>query len=156
MNGNAVTRGTMGMKSESNLLILLQSMEPELDAEEYIFCSGAAPVQKGGVLDAWAVITEPEGKTFILKKKNADEIGISYESVFKKITLKVYSSLTAVGLTAAVASGLAAYGISANVVAGYYHDYIFVQREKASAAVKCLKELTASVPPVSAGSAAKQ
>ena len=150
MNGNAVTRGTMGMKSESNLLILLQSMEPELDAEEYIFCSGAAPVQKGGVLDAWA------GKTFILKKKNADEIGISYESVFKKITLKVYSSLTAVGLTAAVASGLAAYGISANVVAGYYHDYIFVQREKASAAVKCLKELTASVPPVSAGSAAKQ
>ncbi|MCK9170699.1 MAG: ACT domain-containing protein [Treponema sp.] len=140
----------MGMKSESNLSILLQSMEPEIDAEEYIFCSSAVCVQKSAASDVWAVITEAEGKTFILKKKNADENEIPYESVFKKITLNVYSSLTAVGLTAAVASALASYGISANVVAGYYHDHIFVQSEKSASAVKCLKELAASEASVSA------
>ncbi|WP_139151741.1 ACT domain-containing protein, partial [Vibrio anguillarum] len=35
---------------------------------------------------------------------------------------------------------LASYGISANVIAGYYHDHIFVQQEKAEKAMAALKE----------------
>lgn len=67
-----------------------------------------------------------------------------YESLFKQITLTVYSSLDALGLTAAVARKLASHGISANVVAAYYHDHIFVQKEKADEALLALKELSAA------------
>ena len=55
-------------------------------------------------------------------------------------SLMIHSSLDAVGLTAAVASRLADHGISANVVAGYYHDHIFVPVEAAEQALGALKE----------------
>ena len=57
-------------------------------------------------------------------ENRADESGLSYESIFSKITLEIHSSLDAVGLTAAFSNKLTSYGISANVVAGYYHDHI--------------------------------
>ncbi|WP_229764900.1 ACT domain-containing protein, partial [Vibrio cholerae] len=42
--------------------------------------------------------------------------------------------------TAAFATKLAEHGISANVIAGYYHDHIFVQKEKAQQALQALGE----------------
>lgn len=118
-------------------------MEPELDAGEYVFCSTAETGQGVDAGDAWAVITEDEGKTFILKRESADRCGVRYESIFRKITLKIHSSLDAVGLTAAVSAALAMQGISANVVAGYYHDHIFVQSVNAAGAVEAMKKLAA-------------
>ena len=56
-------------------------------------------------------------------------------------TLLYASELSAVGLTAAFARVLGDAGISANVIAGYYHDHIFVswtQREAAVAALQAL------------------
>ena len=44
------------------------------------------------------------------------------------------------GLTAAVATKLASKGISANVIAAYYHDHIFVQKEKVALALEALNE----------------
>jgi hypothetical protein len=49
--------------------------------------------------------------------------------------------LDAVGLTAAFSSKLAEHGISANVIAGYFHDHIFVQKEHAEKAIAALNEL---------------
>ena len=89
-----------------------------------------------------AAVTEREGLTLVIPKSKADESGISYESVFRCITLTVHSSLDAVGLTAAFSSKLAEHGISANVVAGYFHDHIFVQRELAEKAIEAIGELT--------------
>ncbi|WP_238326176.1 ACT domain-containing protein [Marinomonas sp. S3726] len=57
--------------------------------------------------------------------------------------MTVHSSLDAVGLTAAVATKLAEHDISANVIAAYYHDHIFVQKEKADAALQALKSFQA-------------
>jgi hypothetical protein len=50
--------------------------------------------------------------------------------------------LDAVGLTAAFANKLKDYDISANVIAGYYHDHIFVQHAVAEQALAALNEFT--------------
>jgi hypothetical protein len=54
----------------------------------------------------------------------------------------VHSSLETVGLTAAFSTKLGEHGISANVIAGYYHDHIFVQSDLAKSAIDALHELT--------------
>ncbi len=122
---------------------LLKSMTPEIQSGEYVFC-----VVKGNCIDyahlnPLAFFVESEGLTLILPVEAAGKAQLAYESKFKQITLKVHSSLDAVGLTAAVATKLSSYGISANVVAAYYHDHIFVQSEKANEALSALKELSA-------------
>ena len=87
-------------------------------------------------------VEEEEGLTLIITRSEADERSIDYDSVMKKITLKVHSSLEAVGLTAAFASVLGEHNIIANVVAGFYHDHIFVQSDRADAAMAALKTLS--------------
>ena len=77
----------------------------------------------------------------IVPKPKADERNISYESVFRGITLTIHSSLDAIGLTAAFSNKLTEQRISANVIAGYYHDHIFVQSELAEKAIAALNEL---------------
>ena len=57
------------------------------------------------------------------------------------ISLHVHSDLQAVGLTAAFANALGSVGISCNVIAGAYHDHIFVPLEKAQAAMQALQDL---------------
>ena len=93
-------------------------------------------------LEPFAAVTESEGLTLVIPKLKADQHQIAYESVFRCITLNVHSSLDAVGLTAAVSTQLAEYGISANVIAGYFHDHIFVQDELADKAIIVISELT--------------
>ncbi|CAH9050288.1 hypothetical protein PSECIP111854_00500 [Pseudoalteromonas sp. CIP111854] len=130
------------MSGETNLAILLSTMEPELLDEEYVFISVAGG-QYGDAaqLSPKAMFLEQEGMTLVVSKSMADQFNYSYESVFKCITLSVHSSLDAVGLTAAFANKLASYDISANVIAGFYHDHIFVQTEKASQALAALKSV---------------
>lgn len=54
----------------------------------------------------------------------------------------MHSSLEAVGLTAAFATELTRHGLSANVVAGYYHDHVFVDADDAERAVAVLQTLS--------------
>jgi hypothetical protein len=61
-----------------------------------------------------------------------------------RVTLNIHSSLEAVGLTAAVSQALASEAISANVVAGFYHDHIFVPQTAGKRAVACLTLLSAT------------
>ncbi len=95
-------------------------------------------------LDPLASFVEKEGLALIIPIGTAERAQLVYESTFKQITLTVHSSLEAVGLTAAIATKMESCGISANVVAAYYHDHIFVQTEKADAALAALKELSAA------------
>lgn len=129
------------MPGQENLAVLLESMDPELASEEFIYFSCMKPTEEFPGIKPWAIIREKEGVTLILEKSEADEYGVRGGSVFRRITLNVHSSLDAVGLTAAIATRLAQAGISANVVAGYYHDHVFVQRDRAEEAVGLLKEL---------------
>ena len=130
------------MSGETNLDKLLASMSPQLDDAEYVFCSiENARYGDFSRLEPVAAIGEAEGLTLIVPRIRADEAGLGYESVYRRITLRVHSSLDAVGLTAAFSGKLTRYGISANVVAGYYHDYVFVHCQHAEKAIDALDEL---------------
>lgn len=130
------------MTGEVDLAVLLRSMEPVLDADAYGY--GVLPLGTDlpDGLDAFAVIAEPEGKTVVATVKALDHAGVVYQGQWARISLTVHSDLAAVGLTAAFARELALHGISANVVAGYYHDHIFVQWERRTAAMVALTALT--------------
>ena len=129
------------MSGETNLEKLLASMSPVLNDGEYVFVSFEnARYGDYSEMEPIAAIIESEGLTVVIPKSTADSHGLSYESAFKSITLKVHSSLEAVGLTAAFASKLTEHNISANVIAGYYHDHILVQTGEAGRALAALQE----------------
>ena len=121
---------------------ILASMNPVVDAVDCVFVTmqGTAYLDLT-LLDPVASIMEAEGMSLIVPKVNADDAGLVYEGVYRKITLRVHSALDSVGLTAAVATALANKGISANVVAGYYHDHIFVPVSSSREAMEVLHEL---------------
>lgn len=130
------------MTGETDIEKLLASMSPVLIHGEYVFCSFPdAQYGERSELKPFASCVEHEGLTLIIPRSRADTNQLSYDSVFRGITLRIHSSLDAVGLTAAVSVKLTEYGISANVIAGYFHDHIFVQSEYAEKAMAALGEL---------------
>jgi uncharacterized protein len=101
---------------------LLAGLRPALSPEPYVYALGPAPT--GTVV--FASIAEDEGLTLVLTRDEADAAGLRPEWAAARITLRVDSTLTDVGLTAAVSSRLAAHGIPCNIVAGLAHDHLFV------------------------------
>jgi hypothetical protein len=130
------------MPGEKDLDVLLSTMSPTLAADEFVFAS--FPLAQYGdhpELSPIATVVEREGLTLVVPRDLADATGLDYASAFRKITLEVHSSLDAVGLTAAVSARLTEHGISANVVAGYFHDHVFVQTEVADEALAAVRAL---------------
>jgi uncharacterized protein len=133
----------LAMTGETNIETLLRALSPRLLEGTFVFCTlkngrygdlaHAAPV---------ASFQESEGLTLVLSKEEADREKLNYNGLFRCITLGVHSSLEAVGLTAAISTVLAKHHISANVIAGYYHDHIFVQAEQATEAVELIQQLS--------------
>jgi hypothetical protein len=114
-----------------------RDIRPELSAEPYVFATGEPPP---GV-SAFAVIREDEGVTLILTRADADRAGLAYDYVAARITLRVGSALTDVGLTALFSRTLAAAGISCNVIAGLAHDHLFVGWDQGARALTLLRGL---------------
>lgn len=130
------------MQAIKDLRRLLETLEPALSSEEYIFCSFENAVYGDfKELRPICAYQEDEGLTLIIDRKMADRSGLEYSSVYRRITLQVHSSLDAVGLTAAVAGQLSDCGINANVVAAFHHDHIFVPAAKAASAMTALQTL---------------
>lgn len=131
------------MVGEADLQVLLSSMSPILSNIEYVFLSfEGAGYGDYAELEPIASLAEMEGLTLVIQRSKAIEHSLVYGSTYKHITLEVHSSLDAVGLTAAFATKLTEHGISANVIAGYFHDHIFVKSVDAEKAVACLKEFS--------------
>lgn len=131
------------MSGETDLGRMLAQMSPRLVDGEFVFLTFTdAGYGDRAELEPVAAVSEAEGLTLVVPRHRADAHGLAYESVFRAITLQVHSSLDAFGLTAAFATRLAEHGISANVVAGFYHDHIFVQREAAARALEALESLS--------------
>ncbi|MFC1777139.1 ACT domain-containing protein [Pseudomonadota bacterium] len=129
------------MAGEKNLEKLLGSMSPVLVKGEYVFCT-LKNSKYGDYADARPIASfeEAEGLTLVLPKEAADRFDLSYDGIFRCITLAVHSSLEAVGLTAAVAGKLADHGIAANMIAAYFHDHVFVQANLAEQVIGLLLE----------------
>ena len=126
---------------ETNLNNLIKNMEPILNEGEYVFASvkNVTSIPREITI---CEIKEREGITVVLSKKNAEELGLTFEFIAAWITLNIHSSLEAVGLTAAFASELEKHNISCNVIAGYYHDHIFVDKKDKEKAMKVLWGMT--------------
>lgn len=129
------------MAGETDLTKLVRSLQPQLNEGEYIFAKidnkRQIPTQ-----DIIGFFREQEGVTLILEKEKADAMHITYGFIASWISLQVHSSLEAVGLTAVFATELAKHAISCNVVAGFYHDHIFVNHNLGEKAIKILSELS--------------
>jgi uncharacterized protein len=127
----------------SDLTTLIASMSPRLNCGVFAFIS-----VDGEHKQAWenvvAAIREPEGLSLVVPLEVAERLGASIHFRAAWITLTVHSDLQAVGLTAAFSRALADVGISGNVVAGAYHDHIFVPHEQASEAMAVLVSLQQS------------
>ncbi len=132
------------MSGETDLATLLRSMQPVLRPEIYVFVTmppgGPAPAKLSPVM----TFREQEGVTLIVPRREAEAAGLAGAFPCRMITLKVHSSLEAVGFLATVAARLAAGGISANAVSAFYHDHLFVPVERAEEAVNILKQLAPS------------
>jgi hypothetical protein len=129
------------MSGETDLSTLLQTLQPELSAEAFVFVSVPYAVSPTQLANALMVYKEDEGTTLILESSFASNEGFAVDSIFKRITCNVHSSLDAVGMTAVMSAALTKANISANVVAGYYHDHIFVPAGRADEAITVLLEL---------------
>jgi len=129
------------MGAEKNLAVLLAAMRPKLNEGEYVFCV----TNDRDLIDRVSAIgkfQEKEGTTMIIERGQADKLNLAYDYVAAWITLEVHSSLEAVGLTATFSSALAENNISCNVIAGFYHDHIFVDRKDGERALDLLKTLS--------------
>jgi hypothetical protein len=125
------------MSGEMNLRNLIKEMKPVLNTGEYVFIS-LSNIDAISRSETIFEFKEKEGTTIVLEKLKADELHLSYQFIASWITLKIHSSLEAVGLTAAFSSELAKHNINSNVVAGFYHDHIFVDKKDGEEAIKVL------------------
>ena len=114
------------MAGERDLSRLLQALDPRLDPERYSFSATSDPFLRA---NQFAILREDEGLTLIQPDPTGE---------WARIFLGVHSSLEAVGLTAVLSSRLAEAGISANVVAGLFHDHLFVPWDRREEAIDCL------------------
>ena len=133
----------VGSAGEADLLTLIAQMSPSLDNQVWAFVSVGEVSTEYVTEHALATFRETEGTTLIVPWEIAQEFDVCSDPM-SRITLNIHSSLEAVGLTAAVSQALASEAISANVVAGFYHDHIFVPQTAGERAVACLTLLSAA------------
>jgi len=131
---------TKKAEASKNLTSLLKNLSPKLNEGDYVYItvSSTDAIPKEQIVFE---LNETEGKTVILPRITADNLDLPYTYVARWITLQVYSSLEAVGLTAAVSTALSTHEIPCNIVAGYHHDHLFIDKNLAAQAMELLWEL---------------
>lgn len=130
-------------KPVHNLQALLKGMDARLSDERYLFATVARDVADQLTIQPIMRFEEDEGVTLILLKSDADAAAIEGEFECQKITLHIHSALEAVGFMAAISNKLKDVGVPCNVVAGYYHDHLFIPVDKVETAMAALSELSA-------------
>lgn len=118
----------------------MATMQPVLLEGRYVFCSVGQAAYEGLEIKPLGTFQEQEGITIIITEEQAREVGLAYNSTWACITLRVHSSLSAVGFLAALTGRLAQAGISVNAISAFYHDHLFVLWESRETAMKILEE----------------
>jgi uncharacterized protein len=119
---------------ETDLQRLLAGLAPELVAHPRAIRTQSmdAPVPA----DAIMLFRETEGTTIIVEVDDSQN-----ETLWAQITLRIHSSLEAVGMMAAIANELAVRDIPCNAVSAYYHDHLFVPWVRRDDAIDALRML---------------
>ena len=129
------------MSGERDLKTLLQGMKPEMREGVFVFCTLPEGKEIPANLKPVHIFHEREGTAFVVRREDAEAVGLPYQFTSRLITLTVHSSLEAVGFLAAVTAPLAQAGISVNAVSAFYHDHLFVPLERAEEAQQLLQKL---------------
>lgn len=119
---------------------LIAGINPVLHDGVYVFVSTNDEVSLNHI-KVVAFIREAEGYSAVISESDAKDLGLDILYRATWITLNVHSDLNAVGLTAVFSAALANEGISCNVVAGAYHDHLFVPVERAKDVMRVLTQL---------------
>ena len=124
----------------TDLRVLLAALDPEIDPVPKRFLHVSHEKARERMLDALMMFREAEGTTLIVDVENDDSQG--ERMLWARITLRVQSSLTAVGMMAAVSAALAKRGIPCNPVSAFLHDHLFVPWDRRDEALDALSHLT--------------
>ncbi|SFW39530.1 ACT domain-containing protein [Luteibacter sp. UNCMF366Tsu5.1] len=124
----------------TDLRALLAALDPEVDPIPKRFLHVSHEKARERLPEALMMFREAEGSTLIV---DADpEASGGERMLWAHITLRVQSSLTAVGMMAAVSAALAKRGIPCNPVSAFLHDHLFVPWERRDDALDALSHLT--------------
>jgi hypothetical protein len=124
----------------TDLRALLAALDPEVDPVPKRFLHASHEKARERMADALMMFREAEGTTLIVDV-DEDDLG-NERMLWARITLRVQSSLTAVGLMAAVSAALAKHGIPCNPVSAFLHDHLFVPWDRRDDALDALSHLT--------------
>lgn len=132
MNAAVTSASAVG---ETDLQRLLAGLAPELAARPRTIRSQAADASVPAA--TIMLFREDEGVTTVVEVDESTD-----EALWAQITLRIHSSLEAVGMMAAIAAALAARDIPCNAVSAYYHDHLFVPWPRRDDAIAALQALT--------------
>jgi hypothetical protein len=133
------------MAGESNLAALLRDMKPEMREGTFVFCTIANDAKLPAITPL-LTFREAEGTTLVLRREEAERLGLPHQFASRLITLTVHSSLEAIGFLAVITARLAGAGIGVNAVSAFYHDHLFVPEHRADEAFRLLQDLSAAGP----------
>ena len=135
---------------------ILASMDPSLLEDTFLFVNvttAGSEIARCASLIAQlrpiSTVQEAEGLSLIVSETNLaslpdeqkGEIKVETEAPMRMISLTVHSALTMCGLSAALSRKMADAEISCNIVAGFYHDHLFVDAARAQDAMVLLEAM---------------
>lgn len=129
---------TLEIAGTTDLRDLLANLDPQLYPDPWVF---AVAPEVPAEAQPFAIIREDEGATLVVTLAEAERLGLTFDYVAARITLRIHSALEAVGMTAALACVLADVGLSCNVIAGCHHDHLFVPCGRRAEALEALRTL---------------
>jgi hypothetical protein len=125
---------------ERDLNALLRDMKPEMQPGAFVFCTIPPNEPIPAAVNPLLTFREHEGTTLVIRREEAERVGLHYAFASSLITLTVHSSLEAVGFLAAITARLAEAGISVNAVSAFHHDHLFVPADRAGEAMALLHD----------------
>lgn len=131
--------------SISDLKILLEQMSPQLHESPYVFVSIKNEGFNNLGFDPLCYFREHEGISIITDESIALANRYSFDAKWAYITLRINSSLSAVGFLAAITSKLTDAGISVNPVSAFFHDHLFVPWDVRDRVMEILHEMSRPV-----------
>jgi uncharacterized protein len=134
------------MAGERDLRTLLQNMKSEMREGVFVFCTVPENEEIPTSLRPVLLFMECEGTTLVVRREDAERVGMPYQFPSRLITLNVHSSLDAVGFLAVITTRLAEAGISVNPVSAFYHDHLFVPEDRGPEVMHHLQSMSVPQP----------